>query len=85
MNISSSRMRISTADWIGVAAFGAARVKQEIVEIPERKVRVPFRLPQVTAAAPIDFDENVTVEQKREEIDPPKTDLVPQPFDLTRL
>ena len=40
---------------------------------------------QVTAAAPIDFDENVTVEQKREEIKPQKTHLVPQPSDLLRL
>ena len=52
-----------------MAALGAPRVKQEIMEIPENQVAVAFMFPKTVAAFRIELEQELAVAQQFEQLD----------------
>ncbi len=77
-------MRINSAKRVGVSAFGAARVEQKIVKVPKNEVVVALRRPQAVAASGVDLEKDLAIQQQSEKLDPRKTVLPTQLFDLLR-
>ncbi len=75
-------MRINSAQRIGVSAFRAARVEQKIVKVPKNEVVVALRRSQATVAGGVDLEEDLAIHQQGEKLEPRKTVLPAEPFDL---
>ena len=65
-------------------SFGAARVEQQIVEVPEDEIIVAFGHPQVIATGSIDLEEYLAVDEKSEELDARETGGPSELLDLLR-
>ena len=65
-------------------AFGAARVEQKIVKIPENEVVVALGRPEAFVAGGVDLEEDLAIDEQSEKLDPGKTVLPAEPFDLLR-
>src|SRR5262249_51988402 len=70
-----ARIRIDSAQRIGVSAFRAARVEQEIVKVPENEVVVALGRPQPTVASRVDAEQDLAIHQQGEELNPGKAVL----------
>src|SRR6266550_8717626 len=77
-----ARMRIKSTQRVGLSAFGAVGVEQQIVKVPENQVVVAFGRPQAVAAGGIDLEEDLAIHQQSEKLDPGKAALSPQPADF---
>ena len=75
-------MRIGSTHRIGMPALRAARVKEDIVKVPENEVVVALRRPQATVAGGIDLEEDLAIHQQREKLGPRETFPAIEPFDL---
>ncbi|MGY4568812.1 sRNA-binding carbon storage regulator CsrA [Bradyrhizobium sp. USDA 3256] len=64
-----ARMGERAANWIGMPALRAPRVKHEIVEIPENEIAVAFIHPKAVAVFRIELDQHLAVEQQSEQIE----------------
>src|ERR1700690_4447870 len=64
----SDRVRawISAAQWVGVAALGAARVEQQIVEVPQHEGVVALGRAQATAGV---REKDLAVDEERENLE----------------
>jgi len=63
------RMRIKSARRIGVSAFRAACMEQEIVEVPEHEVVVALGRSEAAAARGVDLEEDLAIHQQGEKLD----------------
>src|SRR5262249_61411600 len=79
-----ARIRIDSAQRIGVSAFRAARVKKEIVKVPENEVVVPLGRPRPTVAGGVDAEQDLAIHQQGEKLNPGKAVLPTEPSDLLR-
>ena len=77
-----TRIWINSAQRIGVSAFRAARVKQKIVKVPKNEVVVAFGRSQAAVASGVDLEQDLAIHQQGEKLDPRKTLLPTEPFDL---
>ena len=75
---------INAAQRVGVSAFRAARVEQKIVKVPENEVVVTLGRSQPAVAGSVDLEKDLAIDQQSEKLDPRKTVLPAQPFDLLR-
>ena len=66
-------MQIEPAQRVGMPAFGAAGVKQQVVKIPENQAAVALGWPQAVAARRLDPEENLAIQQQGEQFDSRKT------------
>ena len=66
-----------------MAALGAARVEQKIVEIPQHEGVVALGRPQAIAVG-VDLEKDLAVDEEREKLEPWKTLLPAELFDLLR-
>jgi hypothetical protein len=73
-------MRISAAQRVRVSAFGAAGVEQKIVKVPENEVTL--RASQAIVAGRVDLEKDLATDQQREKLNPRKSVLPAEPFDL---
>ena len=65
-------------------AFGAARVEEEIVKIPENEIVVTLGRPQAAVAGGVDLEQDLAIDQHGEQLEPRKTVLPTQSFDRLR-
>ena len=64
-------------------SFGAARVEKKIVKIPKNKIGVPLGRAEPVAGS-FSFEKDLASDQQRKKLDPRKSVLLAQPFDLLR-
>src|SRR4051794_41486287 len=67
-----------------MSALGAARMKQEIMEIPENKIAVAFIHPKAVAAFRIELEQELTIQQQFEQIEVEGGRVAAKPADLVR-
>src|SRR5262245_59677530 len=79
-----TRIRIKPAQWVSVPAFRAARVEQKIVKIPKNKVLVTFGRSKASFSSSLYFEKDLTIDQQGKKLDPRKSVLPTEPFDLLR-
>ena len=77
-------MGIKPAQRVGLSAFGAARMEQKIVKIPENEVVVALGRPEAVVAGSVDLEQDLAIHQQGEQLDPRKAVLPPQPADFLR-
>jgi hypothetical protein len=77
-------MRINSAEWIGVAALGAARVEKKIVKVPENEVGVTLRRSKAVVGSTLNLEKHPAINQQRQEFNAGKTVLPTKLFDLAR-
>ena len=77
-------IRIKSANRVGVPAFGAARVEQKIVKIPDDEVVVAFGGAEDFVAGRVDLEEDLAVDEQSEKLDPRKIRAAAEPLDLLR-
>ena len=65
-------------------AFRAARVEQKIVKVPENEVVVALGRSEAAVAGGVDLEKDLAIHQQGEKLDPGKTVLPTEPFDLLR-
>src|ERR1700686_3138730 len=65
-----------------MSAFRAARVEQKIVKVPKNQVVVTLGRPEVTVASDVDLEKDLAIHQQGEKLDPRKTILPTELFDL---
>src|SRR5450631_1657145 len=63
------RVRISAAQWVGVAALGAAGVEQQIVKVPQYEGVVALGRPQPIAGG-VGLEKDLAVDEEREKFEP---------------
>ena len=80
-----TRIWINSAQRVGVSAFRAARVEQKIVKVPKNEVVVTLGRSETTAASGVDLEKDLAIHQQGEKLDPRKTVLPTEPFDLLRV
>src|ERR1700704_2230935 len=78
------RIREGAAKWIGLPAFGAPRVKHEIVEIPENEIAVAFIHPKAVAVLRIELEQDLAIQQQFEQIEVEGGRMAAKPADLLR-
>ena len=61
------RIGIKPAERIGVSAFRAARVKQEIVKIPENEIVVALGRPEAAVAGVVDLEQDPAIHEQGEQ------------------
>ena len=79
-----ARIRINSAQRVGVPAFRAARVEQKIVKVPKNEVVVTLGRSEATVAGGVDLEKDLAIHQQGEKLDPRKTVLPAELFDLLR-
>src|SRR3954465_4714619 len=67
-----------------MSALGAARMKQEIMEIPENKIAVAFIHSKAVAAFRIELEQELAVQQQFEQIEVEGGRVAAKPADLVR-
>src|SRR2546430_1608673 len=77
-------IRINSAQRVGVPAFRAARVEQKIVKVPKNEVAVTLGRSNASFAGNVDLENDLAIEEQGEKLDPRKTILPTQLFDLLR-
>ena len=77
-------IRINSAQRIGVPTFRAARVEQKIVKVPKNEAVVTLGQSKPTFASGVDLEKDLAIEEQGEKLDPWKTVLPTQLFDLLR-
>ena len=77
-------MWIKPAHRVGVPAFGAARVEQKIVKIPDDEVVVAFGGAEDFVAGRVDLEEDLAVDEQCEKLDPWEIRAAAEPSDLLR-
>ena len=75
---------IDAAYRVGVPAFRAARVKQEVVKVPEHEVVVALVGPQPAVAGRVELEQNSAFDQQGEQLDPGKAVLPAEPLERLR-
>src|ERR1700752_3779457 len=73
-------MRINSAQRVGVPAFRAARVEQKIVKIPKNEIVITLGRPK--AAAGVDLEKDLAIEEQGEKLEPRKIVVPTQLFDV---
>ena len=71
-----------SAQRVCLPALRAARVEQEIVKVPEHEVVVTLGQSEAPAASSVDLEKNLAIHQQGEKLDPWKSVLPAEPFDL---
>src|SRR3974390_2746730 len=79
-----TRIRINATQRVGVTAFCAARVEQKIVEVPKNEVVVTLGQSEALVASGLDLEKDLAIHQQREKLEPGKTVLPMEPFNLLR-
>ena len=79
-----ARIGINSAERIGVPAFAAARVEQEIVKIPEHELIVALGPPWSPSTRRVDLEQHLAVQQQADEREPGKAVLPSQLFEGSR-
>ena len=79
-----TRIWINPAQRVGVPAFRAARVEQKIVKVPKNEVVVTLGRSEAAVASGVDLEKDLAIHQQGEKLDPRKTVLPTEPFDLLR-
>src|ERR1700730_2443044 len=69
-----ARIRIHSAQRVGLPACGAARVEQKIVKVPKHEVVVALCRSEATAAG-VDLEEDFAIQEQGEKLDPRKAVL----------
>jgi len=77
-------MGIKPAQRVGLSAFRAVGVEQEIVKVPKHKVVVALGRTEALVVRCIDPEKNLAIHQQREESDSRKIVLPPEPADFLR-
>ena len=77
-------IRIKSAQRVGLSACRAAGVEQKIVKVPKNEVVVAFGPSQAAVARGVDLEKDLAIHQQGEKLDPRKTLLPTQLFDLLR-
>ena len=77
-------IRINSAQRVGVPAFRAARVEQKIVKVPKDEVVVALGRSKAAFAGNVDLEKDLAIHQQSEKLDPRKTLLPAELFDLLR-
>ena len=75
---------IKSAQRVGLTTCRAAGVEQEIVKVPKNEIVVTFGPPQAIVASGVDLEKDLAIHQQGKKLDPRKTVLPTQPFDLLR-
>jgi hypothetical protein len=65
-------------------AFRAARMKKKIVKIPQNEIVVALGWPEAAVPSSFELEKDFTIDQKRKKLNPWKSVLSAQPFDLLR-
>ena len=65
-------------------AFRAARVKKKIVKVPKNEVVVTLGRSEATVASSLDLEKDLAINQQGEKLNPRKTVLPTELFDLLR-
>ena len=63
---------------------GAARVKHQIVKIPEREFVVALREPEIAVSARVDLEKDLAIDQQSEKFDARKSILLAECLDCLR-
>src|SRR5580698_9837374 len=75
------RIGIGPSQRIGMPALGAARVEHKIVKVPQHEGVVALGRPQAIAAG-VDREKDLAIDEEREKLEPWKTLLPTELFDL---
>ncbi len=78
-------MGIEPAQRVGLAAFRAVGVEQEIVKVPKSQVVAALGRPQPVAAGGVKPEKDLAIHQQSEKLVARKAVLPPQPADFLRL
>src|SRR5450631_2732156 len=73
-----ARMGVKAAQRISLTAFGAARMKQQVVEIPQHQVLVAFAGATAVIAWLADLEQDLAEQQEGEQLGPGKALETPE-------
>ena len=77
-------IRIDSAQGIGVPTLRAARMEEKIVKVPKNELLVTLGQAKPASAGGADLEKDLAIEQQGKKLDPGKTLLPTQLFDLLR-
>ena len=77
-------MRIDPAERIGLPPLRGVGVEQKVVKVPHHEVVVAFGRPQAFACAGVELEQDLAIEEKRQNLGARKTLLLPEPADFLR-
>ena len=75
---------IESAERIGLPAFGRVGVKQKIMKVPEHEVVVALGRAEPMRAFHLDPEQDLAIDQQRQQLHAGETVLAPQPADFLR-